>query len=263
MPFILGFLSFNQGAIVPGRKTIDNVFIAQELVHYMKKKCKGKFGDVLDEFLQSFGLSVNNSKSSIWFAPCTYKEGKRAVVRSLNFKVESKLDVYLGHPLGIGNRSSYYKPIIDKMVGRMEIWNSKLLSKAVCIAIEKFQRDFFWKSDYSCFSPNVSSRSVFDFSLWELWLKRNNKFEGKFCVPTSSGKKTFMKAAEFSHLAIKSPLNLVHESLWVKWVAPTEGWWKLNTDGSCVGNPGHMVAVGVIRDSNGNWISVFFKIFGT
>ncbi|KAF7819529.1 reverse transcriptase [Senna tora] len=127
---------------------------------------------VLDVFLQSSRLSVNNSKSSIWFAPSTPEGEKRLVRKSFSFKVETKPGTYLGHSLGIGNKTSDFKPIIDKLVGKMDLWNSKFLSKAgrvtllnsvcspllayymqnlklpvsVCNSIEKIQRNFFWKS---------------------------------------------------------------------------------------------------------------------
>ncbi|KAF7812326.1 reverse transcriptase [Senna tora] len=190
-PLIPDLLNFNQGPFVPGRKTIDNVIIAQELVHSMKKKRKGKHGWILVEncissvqqcilvngglsrfFKPSRGLTINNSKTSIWFAPSTPAEEKSLVMRNFSFKIETKPGIYLGHSLGIGNKTSDFKSIIDKLVGKMEMWNSKFLSKAsrvtllnsvccpllayymqslklpvvVCNSIEKIQRNFFWKS---------------------------------------------------------------------------------------------------------------------
>ncbi|KAG7578577.1 Ribonuclease H domain [Arabidopsis thaliana x Arabidopsis arenosa] len=39
----------------------------------------------------------------------------------------------------------------------------------------------------------------------------------------------------------------------VGWVAPSEGWFKLNTDGASRGNPGLATAGGVLRDGDGAW----------
>ncbi|KAF7838660.1 reverse transcriptase [Senna tora] len=442
-----------------------------------------KWGVILFRFTQSSGLSINNSKSSIWFAPCTSDQDRRAVTDKLNFKVESKPGVYLGHPLGIGKRVSEYNPIVDKLVGKMDMWNSKLLSKA-----EKIQRNFFWQSgnkqnihtigweaickpkemgglgiervrernlallaklrwrvsaengqvwakllsfyldddhkkgsvvgkgiqwsakllnsgmcsiiysgrstkedvkawgfcssglfniksayriavcqkmgikfsssdnfkwlwkiacpekikifvwlclnnafpcranilskgiqipnicpicnqgnetqlhilrdcpyarrmwgnlnlhdlyglangllscvdwiysnasDFSEFYHNISRNTIFVFGLWELWLNRNKViFQGTNSLPASSGRKTFVKAAEFAHLAKDLREKNERHKYWVKWVAPMDGWFKLNTDGSCLGNPGSMAAAGIIRDHFGNWVSGFTKHLG-
>ncbi|XP_042964656.1 uncharacterized protein LOC122298876 [Carya illinoinensis] len=50
--------------------------------------------------------------------------------------------------------------------------------------------------------------------------------------------------------------------LLVKWMKPSPGWFKLNVDGSSLGNPGHMGAGGVIRDAKGNLIWAFAKELG-
>ncbi|KAG7556773.1 Reverse transcriptase domain [Arabidopsis suecica] len=39
----------------------------------------------------------------------------------------------------------------------------------------------------------------------------------------------------------------------IGWVAPTDGWLKLNTDGASHGNPGLATAGGLLRDDSGNW----------
>ncbi|KAF7820707.1 reverse transcriptase [Senna tora] len=94
----------------------------------------------------------------------------------------------------------------------------------------------------------------------------NSKFKTRetttFVAPASSGRKTFVKSAEFSHLAKDSFPKAERQKIWVKWVAPTDGWFKLNTDGSCLGNPGSMATAGIIRDHHGNWVSGFSKQLG-
>ncbi|KAF7832197.1 reverse transcriptase [Senna tora] len=118
-------------------------------------------------------------------------------------------------------------------------------------------------TDYSEFCFHISKSTIFVFGLWELWLHRNRAiFEGKLSAPVSSGRITFTKSVEFSHLAKDYHPILSRDTNWVKWVPPTEGWWKLNTDGSCLGNPGSMAAAGIIRDYNGNWVSGFSKHLG-
>ncbi|XP_042980144.1 uncharacterized protein LOC122310314 [Carya illinoinensis] len=43
----------------------------------------------------------------------------------------------------------------------------------------------------------------------------------------------------------------------IKWMRPQKGWYKLNVDGSSMGNPGTSGAGGVIRDFGGNFVSGF------
>ncbi|KAF7805417.1 reverse transcriptase [Senna tora] len=377
--------------------------------------------DMLDRFVQSSGLSINNSKSSIWFAPCTSDQEKMGVIHKLNFKVDQKPGIYLGHPLGIGNRVSDYKPIVDKLTAKMEIWNSKMLSKAVddkrkgsvvgkgiqwgskllnagmcsiiysgrntsvwrdkwlgCSSLRSlvygplnFQEELLsvnsfaaygggWEWDKLSFQvpefikqqiegiPCFKSSSRDDIKAWSYcvsgkfnlksaywlalcqnmgtefsraniiykgiqvpnvcpicnqdnetqlhilrdcpyarrmwgnlkfisanalascsdWIFSNASDNSDFCeqdlhsLPASSGRKVFVKSVEFSHLAKDFLPKVDINRCWVKWVPPPDGWLKLNTDGSCLGNPGSMAAAGIIRDPNGNWVSGFSKQLG-
>lgn len=43
----------------------------------------------------------------------------------------------------------------------------------------------------------------------------------------------------------------------VKWIFPTEGWCKLNTNGASKGNPGQAGCGDLIRDASGAWIAGF------
>ncbi|KAK8494673.1 hypothetical protein V6N11_076642 [Hibiscus sabdariffa] len=46
------------------------------------------------------------------------------------------------------------------------------------------------------------------------------------------------------------------------WLAPSVGWWKVNTDGSHLLGSGASACGGVIRDCDGRWIRVFTKAIG-
>ena len=48
----------------------------------------------------------------------------------------------------------------------------------------------------------------------------------------------------------------------VRWERPRRGWWKLNTDGSSLGNPGSAGGGGVLRDEMGSWVLGFSRNIG-
>ncbi|KAL6494930.1 hypothetical protein OROGR_030849 [Orobanche gracilis] len=49
---------------------------------------------------------------------------------------------------------------------------------------------------------------------------------------------------------------------WVTWKMPPLDWIALNVDGSSLGNPGNAGFGGLLRDSNGAWISGFLGAIG-
>jgi ribonuclease HI len=48
----------------------------------------------------------------------------------------------------------------------------------------------------------------------------------------------------------------------IKWVSPSLGWFKLNTDGSSLGNLGLTEGRGVIRNHVGDWVGGFSRAIG-
>uniref|UniRef100_A0A2N9H9G6 RNase H type-1 domain-containing protein n=1 Tax=Fagus sylvatica TaxID=28930 RepID=A0A2N9H9G6_FAGSY len=48
----------------------------------------------------------------------------------------------------------------------------------------------------------------------------------------------------------------------IKWASPSLGWFKLNTDGSSLGNLGLAGGGGVIRDHVGDWVGGFSRAIG-
>ena len=45
----------------------------------------------------------------------------------------------------------------------------------------------------------------------------------------------------------------------VQWYAPPDNWFKPNSDGSSMGNPGRAIGGGLIRDSKGEWVSGYAR----
>ena len=48
----------------------------------------------------------------------------------------------------------------------------------------------------------------------------------------------------------------------VRWEKPQQGWIRLNTDGSTLGNPGRARGGGILRDDQGNWVAGFSRNIG-
>ncbi|OMO62552.1 hypothetical protein COLO4_33037 [Corchorus olitorius] len=71
------------------------------------------------------------------------------------------------------------------------------------------------------------------------------------------------KAVEFSALAISRPPSQLPTFTPVKWFPPKPGWFKLNTDGSALGNPGRGGAGSIIRDHDGNWVIGSYHSLGS
>lgn len=71
------------------------------------------------------------------------------------------------------------------------------------------------------------------------------------------------KAIEFYALVycLKPDRNLVH--IQIKWTPPPLGWFKLNSNGSSEGNPGKVGGGGLIRNSEGIWISGYARNIGS
>ena len=51
-------------------------------------------------------------------------------------------------------------------------------------------------------------------------------------------------------------------SIQVWWIPPPENWFKLNTDGSSLGNPGRASGGGIIRNFHGDWVCGYARSVG-
>ncbi|KAF7844395.1 reverse transcriptase [Senna tora] len=154
--------------------SISHLLFADDVLMFAKTDSESIYAikSVLDRFLQCSGLSVNSGKSSIWFSPNTPNSDRTFASRSLGFGESPKPGKYLGFHLGVSKRASDFKPIVDKVLDKVENWKAKFLSKAgkvtlinfVCVplvsyylqcsvfpskvyrSIDKIFRDFFWAS---------------------------------------------------------------------------------------------------------------------
>lgn len=104
--------------------------------------------------------------------------------------------------------------------------------------------------------------TLFLFTLWSLWKNRNHVvFEN--CVPNPRLDKVCLsQAKEFYYCVSKAKQIAPKIAIPVRWSKPLPGWFKLNTDGASLGNPGKAGGGGLIRDSEGRWIRGFSRSIG-
>ncbi|KAF7815200.1 reverse transcriptase [Senna tora] len=146
----------------------------------------------LNLFLMCSGLSINRTKSNIWFSPNTSVAMRNKASAGLHLKSVDKLGSYLGFPLGIKGRTREFAPILEKIKNRIQIWKAKHLSTAgkvtllnsviapltsfymqcipfpisICNELDKILRDFFWWS-------NSERKKVHTISWHNISLPRN------------------------------------------------------------------------------------------
>ena len=69
-------------------------------------------------------------------------------------------------------------------------------------------------------------------------------------------------AIEYFYCVGKGPASKRHSIIPVCWDKPQEGWFKLNSNGASLGNPGKARGGGLIRDSCGRWIKGYMRYIG-
>ncbi|KAL0014093.1 hypothetical protein SO802_001162 [Lithocarpus litseifolius] len=103
---------------------------------------------------------------------------------------------------------------------------------------------------------------VFLFAIWLIWKGRNQcLFNNKNPNPNIA-KEILDRAFEFTHCACTTLVKNRRILMSIRWEKPCSGWFKLNTDGSSLGNPGLAGGGGLIRDENGDWVVGFARKIG-
>ncbi|OMO86377.1 reverse transcriptase [Corchorus capsularis] len=107
--------------------------------------------------------------------------------------------------------------------------------------------------------PNVVNNlpwpCLFAYCCWSLWYSRNARlFQGKALDFNSVFNTSFVKASEFFHLGAAKTKFVARKIVNVHWIPPSYGWFKLNSDGSTLDNPGLSGSGGCIRNEFGEWM---------
>ncbi|KAK9289746.1 hypothetical protein L1049_007905 [Liquidambar formosana] len=105
---------------------------------------------------------------------------------------------------------------------------------------------------------------IFPFACWALWHNRNKfVFEQNMLVPKDNCEAMLINATEYFYISRKFKSPSQSRRIMVKWEPLTNPFYKLNTDGSSLGNPGKASAGGLIRDHLGQWIEGYSRKLGT
>ncbi|KAK9991627.1 hypothetical protein SO802_026612 [Lithocarpus litseifolius] len=99
-------------------------------------------------------------------------------------------------------------------------------------------------------------------AVWSIWLRRNNMAFERLGNHKDIQSQALMKAAEVAYLGINGKHVSGRVRIQVKWIPPPFHWFKLNSDGSSLGNSGLVGGGGIVRDSAGNWVKGYARIIG-
>ena len=70
------------------------------------------------------------------------------------------------------------------------------------------------------------------------------------------------KALEFAYIGINAKQTSNQRQIAVSWCFPPSTWFKLNSDGSSLGNPGKAGGGGLIRNDKGEWLKGYARNVG-
>ena len=118
------------------------------------------------------------------------------------------------------------------------------------------------RSEAISFFMGIPWKILFPIGVWHLWLHRNNFVFKSGKVERSWFKKCIRESVEFYAIGFNAKAERWKAVILVAWLKPHEGWTKLNTDGSVLGNPAMAGGGGVIRGKDGEWLTGFARPLG-
>ena len=103
---------------------------------------------------------------------------------------------------------------------------------------------------------------IFPLAVWNLWKHRNSMVFQNSPLNLNLHSLCMKVATEYFCCVGKGPASKRHFVIPICWDKPQEGWFKLNSDGASLGNPGKAGGGGLIRDSCGRWIKGYMRYIG-
>ncbi|KAM7503559.1 hypothetical protein LguiB_002463 [Lonicera macranthoides] len=116
--------------------------------------------------------------------------------------------------------------------------------------------------DTNNFTANVNFFSV----LWSIWKARNRfEFDNVLSKHDDILKESLSLSKEIFvtfHQNYEASISSISGNTLIHWKFPVAGTVKVNTDGSCLGNPGPAGIGGVARNDQGQWLAGFAGFIG-
>ena len=109
---------------------------------------------------------------------------------------------------------------------------------------------------------SVPWHTLFSFGIWTIWNHHNKVVFQNRAPSPSIHQEIIQRAVEFFFCAQGNSLYKPKMLKMVRWERLYRGWYKLNTDGSAIGNPGVAGGGGVLRDDAGLWVKGFARQIG-
>ena len=111
-------------------------------------------------------------------------------------------------------------------------------------------------------SVGITWSTLFTFGVWCLWIRRNSFIFRNQHNKKNLMAKTIAKASEFAFLGVNEGHHCSLTTIQVRWLPPSEHWFKLNSNGSSLGNPGKASGGGLIHNHHREWVCGYSRAIG-
>ena len=109
------------------------MFFADNLVLFARADATNcsMIRNVLDDFCNLLGQTMNEAKSRVFFSPNVDRDSRESFCDILGFRSTPSLRKYLGFPIRhTGSSSQYFNFILDRVKNKLAGWKANLLSLA-------------------------------------------------------------------------------------------------------------------------------------
>lgn len=103
---------------------------------------------------------------------------------------------------------------------------------------------------------------IFAFGIWTLWQHPNRVVFQKQSPNQTVHLEIIQRAAEHAFCAQRNSIKRPRVESGIRWERPYRSRFKLNTDGSSLGNPSATGGGGILRFDSGAWIQAFTRNIG-
>ena len=110
--------------------------------------------------------------------------------------------------------------------------------------------------------PGIDWGIIFSVRIWTLWLHRKNVVFRDKNPRQNLRAETLAMASEIAYLGLNEKKETTRQTIQVKWLWPPINWFKVNSNGSSLGNLGIVGGGGLIRNENEEWFRGYAKAIG-